>query len=92
VLEERLGYWRDKAGRKVDFVFSRGDEVDIIECKISPERFEPKSLRVFRNQYPARRNFLVCPALREPYEFFAQDLKIRVCDCRDLRKQLQGDA
>jgi predicted AAA+ superfamily ATPase len=90
-LEERLGYWRDKAGREVDFVLRRGDEVDAIECKISPGRFEPNSLRVFREQYPAGRNFLVCPLVREPFEFFSENLKIRVCDCRDLFQQLPGD-
>jgi len=52
----------------VDFVVARGRQVDAIECKIRPGRFDPKSLAVFRQSYPDGRNILVSPGIAEPYE------------------------
>jgi len=56
----RIRYWRDKAGREVDFVlpFSR-DRVDAIEVKWRGDAFEPRSLKAFRASYPHGRNWLV---------------------------------
>lgn len=36
-----LYYWRDKSGRELDFIMKgSGKQVDAIECKINPDRFE----------------------------------------------------
>jgi predicted AAA+ superfamily ATPase len=56
-------YWRDKAGREVDFVLERRrDEVDAIECKWAPASFDSAALRLFRSYYPRGRNYLVTPS------------------------------
>jgi hypothetical protein len=56
-------YWRDKAGREVDFVLVlHRDEIDAIECKWNPSAFDPSALKIFRSWYPKGRNFLVSPA------------------------------
>ena len=50
---EAIRYWRDKAGREVDFVFMRSrDRTDAIECKWNPSDFDPSGLRMFRSYYP----------------------------------------
>lgn len=60
--DNELLYWRDKAGRELDFVIARGrDEVDVYECKWSPGEFSPDALRIFREAYPRGCNYLVCP-------------------------------
>jgi hypothetical protein len=57
-----IRYWRNKAGREVDFVLVRArDQVDAIECKWDPTEFEPASLEVFRSHYPKGKNYLVTP-------------------------------
>lgn len=86
-LGEGLFYWRDKSGREVDFVVRNGGDAHAVECKINPDRFDPESLRVFREHYPKGRNYLVCPGVREPYDRRFGSFIIRVAGCRDL---LQG--
>ena len=81
---QSLYYWRDKSGREIDFVVRRAREVDAVECKISPDRFEPGSLTAFRELYPHGRNYLVCPGLREPYDRRIGKLILRVTGCRHL--------
>jgi uncharacterized protein len=81
---ESLFYWRDKSGREVDFVVRRGREVDALECKINPDRFDPESLRVFRELYPKGRNFVVCPGVKEPYDRRVGKLIVRITGCEHL--------
>lgn len=60
--EGSVQYWRDKAGRELDFVLARGrDSVDVYECKWSPSEFSPDALKVFRAAYPNGDNYLICP-------------------------------
>jgi hypothetical protein len=64
----RLHFWRDKQQREVDFVVPRGREaVDAIECKWTADSFEPRGLAAFRESYPAGRNLVVSPDVREGY-------------------------
>jgi predicted AAA+ superfamily ATPase len=79
-----LSYWRDKSGREIDFVVLRGREVDAIECKIQPGRFDPSNLETFRQSYPRGRNFVVSPGVEEPHDIRAGSLVVRVLDCRHL--------
>ncbi len=49
-----IRYWRDKAGREVDFVLAhRRDEVDTIECKWDSRSFDSTALQLFRVYYPS---------------------------------------
>ncbi|MDW7759545.1 MAG: ATP-binding protein [Acidobacteriota bacterium] len=81
---EGLHHWRDKSGREVDFVVRRGREVDAVECKINPDRFDAASLAVFREAYPRGRNLLVCPGVDEPYERRIKGLVVRVVGTQAL--------
>jgi hypothetical protein len=75
-----IGYWRDKAGREVDFVIPRGrDEVDAIECKWHPDAFDPKALEVFRTSSPKGRNFLVTPSGAPPRVKMFGGLRVTIC-------------
>jgi hypothetical protein len=77
-------YWRDKSDREVDFVVTRGQSVDAIECKIRPGRLDPAGLSTFRQHYPRGRNIVVSPGVAEPYDMRAGALVVRVMDCRHL--------
>ena len=64
-----LHYWRDKAGREVDFVVKcSGQRADAIECKANPDAFEAASLAAFRAEYPEGKNLLLSPLVKTPYE------------------------
>lgn len=81
-----LRYWRDKAGREVDFVLAhRRDEVDAIECKWDARAFDSDALRVFRGYYPKGRNFLVTPSAEPAYPKVFGDLEVRVCTPAELQ-------
>lgn len=82
-----VAYWRDKSGREVDFVIRRGRAVDAVECKIRPDKFDPHSLTVFRELYPLGRNYLVCPAVREPHERRFGRLIMQVVGTQDLLRE-----
>jgi hypothetical protein len=60
----RLHYWRDKAGREVDFVIPRRSGCDAIECKWSAASFDPKGLAALRALHPEGRNIVVVPHVR----------------------------
>lgn len=78
-------YWRDKTGREVDFVIKgNGRQVDAVECKINPDRFEPESLTVFRENYLEGKNYVVSPAVKTPYQQRFGKLMIRYCNVNHL--------
>jgi hypothetical protein len=79
-----IRYWRDKSDREIDFVIPRGREVDAVECKINPDRFDPTAMAVFRRIYPAGENFLICPDVRTPYRRRFGVLEVNVADARSL--------
>jgi predicted AAA+ superfamily ATPase len=69
VDERTIGYWRDKSGRELDFVVRRSQGgVDVYECTVNPDNFDPEGLRVFRSQYPKGRNFVTAPWIDIPYD------------------------
>jgi hypothetical protein len=72
---------------EVDFVVRRGREVDAVECKVNPDRFDPASLAVFREAYPRGRNFVVCPGIRDAYDRRFGGLMVRVVGKRDLGRE-----
>jgi predicted AAA+ superfamily ATPase len=80
-----IGYWRDKAGREVDFVLPRGrDAVDAIECKWDPSAFDPSALKLFRALYPGGRNYLVTPSADQTYRRRYGNVDVTVCTPTDL--------
>lgn len=89
VGSEGVFYWRDKSGREVDFVVRHGRQVHAIECKISPDRFSPETLRFFRQVYPRGQNYLVCPGVSEPYRRRVDNLTLRVVGCGHIMQSLK---
>ncbi len=78
---ETIRYWRDKAGREVDFILARRrDHVDAIECKWNPADFDPAGLKVFRSYYPKGKNYIVSPLTGEPYLKNLGGLTVRICN------------
>lgn len=80
INDSNLYYWRDKSGREIDFVIKdRANRCHAIECKISPNHFEPKSLFVFRSHYPHGDNFVISPSLKIPYKHQYNNLTVTFC-------------
>jgi predicted AAA+ superfamily ATPase len=78
---EPIRYWRNKAGREVDFVLVRTrDRIDTVECKWDPSQFDPASLEAFRSRYPRGRNYLVTPREGPAYVRRFGALEVLVCD------------
>lgn len=83
--EQRIHYWRDKAGHEVDFVLPRNrDQVDALECKWNPASFDAAALRVFRSHHPLGRNFLVAPTGAPAHPRRFGDLEVTVCGLAGL--------
>ncbi len=83
--DEDIFYWQDKSHREVDFVIRRGrNHVDVLECKINPDKLETKPVEVFRSLYPEGENFVVSPVVKRPYKVRRGDLVFTVCSTKDL--------
>ncbi|MEE4639464.1 MAG: DUF4143 domain-containing protein, partial [Wenzhouxiangella sp.] len=73
--DEHIHYWQDKSRREIDFVIRRGrDQVDIIECKINPDKLDAQAAVAFRSLYPHGENYVVSPAVRSPTRMRRGDL------------------
>lgn len=78
---ETIRYWRDAAGREVDFVSVRSRKaVDAIECKWNPSQFDPTGLKRFRSFYPRGSNYLISPVNVSPYPRKVGGLELWVCN------------
>lgn len=85
--EHPVRYWRDRAGRKLDFVLAlRRDEIDAIECKWDPGAFDSSSLKIFRSYYPKGRNYLITPSGEPAYTKRYGPLSVRICTPSDFRR------
>ena len=83
--DEDIFYWQDKSHREVDFVIRRGrDRVDVMECKINPDKLDAKPVEEFRSLYPEGENYIVSPAVKKPYKIRRGDLVFTACTTRDL--------
>lgn len=83
--DEDIFYWRDKSQREVDFVIRRGrDRVDVLECKINPDRIDEKPVEVFRDLYPEGNNYIVSPGVKNPYRIRKGKLIFTACSAKDL--------
>lgn len=78
-------YWRDKSNREIDFIIKvPREKVHTIECKINPDQFDPKTLRVFRSLYPEGDNFLISPKIKQSFKRRYNDLIVNLCSLNDL--------
>ncbi|HED18830.1 MAG TPA: ATP-binding protein [Gammaproteobacteria bacterium] len=83
--DQDIFYWQDKSRREVDFVIRRGrDRVDVLECKINPDKLDAKPVKAFRDLYPEGKNYLVSPAVKAPYRVRRGKLVFTVCSTGDL--------
>jgi len=83
--DEDIFYWQDKSRREVDFVVRRGrDRVDVMECKINPDKLDAKPVEAFRGLYPKGDNYIVSPGAKKPYRVRRDDLVFTVCTTRNL--------
>jgi len=79
--EWRIQYWRDAAGREIDFVMARHrEEIDAIECKWDARQFDPAAMKVFRSYYPRGKNYLLSPLTVPGYTKKVAGLDIYVCN------------
>ena len=68
--DKDIYYWQDKSHREIDFVIRRGrDRVDVVECKINPDRLNPSAVEAFRALYPVGENYVVSPAVKRSTPF-----------------------
>jgi len=83
--EEDLFYWQDKSHREIDFVIRRErDRVDIVECKINPDKLNVAPILAFRKLYPKGENMIVSPVVKKPYRVRRSDLLFKLCSTRDI--------
>ena len=83
--DEPVRYWRDKAGREIDFVRPRGrDAIDAYECKWNPDEFDTGAIKVFRERYPKGENYLVTPLSGPSYAKKSKGLEYKVCGLESL--------
>ena len=78
--DENVFYWRDKAGREVDFVVRRAEgRLDAIECRIDPDEVEPRSIAAFRRRYPSGRDYVVAPTAGREHRIRRGGREFTVC-------------
>ena len=84
-LDEAIFYWRDKAGREVDFVVRRGEgRLDTFECKIDPDEVSPAPVIAFRRRYPLGRDYIVVPVAKRAYRIRRGGREFTVCGTSSL--------
>ena len=84
--EKDIFYWQDKSHREIDFVVRRArDSVDVIECKINPEKQVREPVETFRRLYPKGDNYVISPALKRPYRMRRGKLVVNVCTTADIQ-------
>jgi predicted AAA+ superfamily ATPase len=78
-------YWQDKSRREVDFIIRRGSRrVDTVECKINPDRLNAAPVEAFRALYPEGNNYVLSPAVKEPYRMRRAKRVFTVCPVQYL--------
>ena len=79
--ESAIHYWRDKSQREIDFVIRRDSvNLDVYECKISPDGFRGTAVEVFRDLYPHGNNYIVSPLVKKPYRIRRKKIVFTVFD------------
>lgn len=84
--DDAIFYWQDKSHRELDFVIRRDrDRVDLVECKINPDKLDPAPTEAFRALYPSGENYVVCPEVRAPYRVRRGGRVFTLCTTGDVR-------
>ena len=55
------------------------DRVDLLECRIDPDRLNTAAVQAFREIYPLGDNYIVSPAAKRPYRVRRGDRVFNVC-------------
>jgi len=83
--DDDIYYWQDKSHREIDFVIRRGrDRVDVVECKINPDKLDATPVEAFRTVYPDGENYVVSPAVKRPTPLRRGTLVFRAVNTCDL--------
>ncbi len=83
--EHDVLYWQDKARREIDFVIRRPEgRVDLVECKVNPDKLNPAPVAAFRKRYPDGDNYVATPLAREPYRVRRGGIVFTVCSSGDV--------
>ena len=83
--EQDVLYWQDKARREIDFVIRRTEgRVDLVECKVNPDKLNPAPVAAFRERYPDGDNYVATPVAREPYRVRRGGMVFTVCSSGDV--------
>ena len=83
--EDDVLYWQDKSHRELDFVIRRSEgRIDLVECKINPDKLDPAPVEAFREHYPNGSNYVATPSVREPYRIKRRDLVFTICSSGDI--------
>ncbi|MEE9322239.1 MAG: ATP-binding protein [Granulosicoccus sp.] len=82
---EDIFYWQDKSHREVDFVVRRKrSQVDVMECKINPDKLDAKPVEAFRSLHPDGDNYIISPLVKKPYKVRRGGLVFTACTTKDL--------
>jgi hypothetical protein len=83
--DEDIYYWQDKSRREIDFVIRRGrDRVDVVECKINPDRLDAAPVEALRALYPDGDNYVVSPAVKTPTRLRRGERVFKAVNTSDL--------
>ncbi len=83
--DDDIFYWQDKSRREIDFVIRRGrSSLDLVECKINPDKLNPAAMQTFRKLHPTGKNYVVSPAVQRPYKMRRGGLVFTVCQVEGL--------
>ena len=83
--EHDVLYWQDKARREIDFVIRRPEgRVDLVECKVNPDKLNPAPVAAFRKRYPDGDNYVATPLARESYRVRRGGMVFTVCSSGDV--------
>ena len=78
-------YWQDKSRREIDFVVRRTEgRVDLVECKVNPDKLNPAPVAAFRERYPHGDNYVATPVAREPYRVRRGGMVFTVCSSGEV--------
>ncbi len=88
--ELRIHYWRDKQGHEIDFVIlkNRHHKPIAVECKWTYRSFNPEGILLFRNKYPAGKNYVVCANIDRSYEREYNGVEVTFISLENLIKEL----
>lgn len=83
--DEDIFYWQDKSHREIDFVIRVGrEQVDVVECKINPDKLDAAATESFRSLYPEGENYVVSPAVKAPTLIRRGELIFKAINTADL--------